>query len=447
LTEATFAVTFAKVIVFSFVFIALLTAWMVLSSHGHRNYPRDPNGSQSAPDFVVQVDDFGQFWDPEAADRALRAIEDAANETNTVVVLFVHGWHHNAAPGDENLRKFARSVQEVRATLDDNPDGQPGLYRQSRQQLTEDGRLNVLGIYVGWRGRSLPSFLDYATFWGRKAAAERVGNGDLREFIARIQSIYTARCEARRTGNTRTFMGFVSIGHSFGGQALFRAVAGRIEQELIEQTAKARRGHSGQTTEKAYVEGLGDLVILVNPALEALQFERIHTLDRQLDYASAQVPRLLVVSSKGDQARQRLFPIGRWVDTLLRPPFRGEQRALWTEALGEYGPQRTHNLKLAENYSILLPGFDPAVYMQNRDAIANLDLSNLPAIAGVKLQPTGNHRPYQPFLIAHTEQKIVKNHSQVFEQTLRRLLTDYVALLQGKRMVTKCENIAPDAKD
>lgn len=421
-----------------------LVVWMAFSSHGHQNYPRNPGRSQTDPDFVVQVDDFGQFWEPEAADRALRAIEDAANETNTVVVLFIHGWHHNAAPGNENLQAFARSVQDIRATLDDNLDGQPGLYRQARQELTEDGRLNVLGIYVGWRGQSLPMPLDYTTFWGRKAAAERVGNGDLREFIARIQSLYAARCEARRTGKVRTFMGFVSIGHSFGGQALFRAVAGRFEQELIEQTAKAKRSRSGQTPEKSCVEGVGDLVILVNPALEALQFERIHTLGRQLDSGPAQVPRMLVVSSKGDWASKALFPIGRWVDTLKRPTFRGEQRALWTEALGVYAPQRTHNLNLAANDTILLPGFDPVVYTQNPAAIVNLDLTNLPAIAGVKFQPTGNHRPYQPFLIAHTDQKIVRDHNQVFEQALRRLLTDYVALVQGKRMLTECANHSPE---
>ena len=282
------------------------------------------------------------------------------------------------------------------------------------------------------------------TFWGRKAAAERVGNGDLREFIARIQSLYTARCEARHTGKTRTFMGFVSIGHSFGGQALFRAVAGQFEQELIEQTTPASCAHVSHVPGQAGVKGVGDLVILVNPALEALQFERLHTLGRQLGYAPAQTPRLLVLSSKGDQARQFFFPIGRWVDTLLRPSFRGGQRALWTEALGEYGPQRTHNLKLAENDTILLPGFDPAVYTQTPAAIAKLDLTNLQSIAGVALQPTGNHRPYQPFLVAYTEQKIVKDHSQVFEQSLRRLLTDYVALLQGKRMVTECAHQSPD---
>jgi hypothetical protein len=405
-------------------------------SFGHKNYPGDPAVFHSPQDFIVQVDDFGQFWDASAAEKTLQAIQDSASKTNTVVVLFIHGWHHNASADDKHLGKFANSLQAIRATLEDNEAGQPGPYRTSRLNLTGDGRINVLGVYVGWRGKSLPMPLDYLTFWGRKAAAERVGNGDLREFLLRLDAIYKAQGKARREGRTRSFMGFVSIGHSFGGQVLFQSVSRQIESELIHHTARPESSLPGQTPGADQLEGFGDLVVLVNPALEAMQYERIHNLGRQLKYAPSQAPLMLVVSSEGDWARQLFFPLGRQIDALLRPAFRGEQRALWTQALGEYELQRTHSVKLTVKDRTLLPGFDPAVYVDNPAYIANFDLTNIPSIAGVELKPTGIHQPFNPFIVAYADREIVFDHSQIFEDYLPQFLNDYVAILQGKKMLT-----------
>ena len=421
---------------FTMIVLIVLAFSLVGCSFGHRHYPGDPAVFHSPQDFIVQVDDFGQFWDASAAEKTLQAIQDSASKTNTVVVLFIHGWHHNASSGDKNLGDFAKSLQSIRATLEDNEAGRPGPYRTSRLNLTKDDRINVLGIYVGWRGKSLPMPLDYLTFWGRKAAATRVGDGDLREFLLRLDAIYKAQGKARREGRTRSFMGLVSIGHSFGGQVLFQSVSRQIESELIHHTARPESSQPGQTPGEDQLEGFGDLVVLVNPALEAMQYERIHNLGRQLKYAPSQSPLMLVVSSEGDWARQLFFPLGRQIDALLRPAFLDEQRALWTQALGEYELQRTHSVKLTADDPTLLPGFDPAVYVDNPDYIANFDLTNIPSIAGVELKPSGIHQPFNPFIVAYADRKVVFDHSRVFEKSLTRFLNDYVAILQGKKMLT-----------
>src|SRR5512145_3270294 len=160
---------------------------------------RQAGGALLHPDdFVIQVDDYGSFWDPEVPARALDAIAQSARTTNTIVLLVVHGWHHSAAPDDENAAGFAQVLQDIRAKLDDNVDGKPGFYRRSRQILTGSGDVNIFGSYVGWRGASLPMPLSYVTFWDRKDAAERVGDGDLREFLLRLNAIYRRSYQDRR---------------------------------------------------------------------------------------------------------------------------------------------------------------------------------------------------------------------------------------------------------
>lgn len=403
-------------------------------SFGHKNFPQD-NGSFKEPDdFVIQIDDYGAFWDPVVANRALDAVEVAAAKTNTIVVLFIHGWHHNAAIGDSNAEDFAESLHQIRVKLDDNPDGKPGPYRQSRERLTGDGDVKIIGIYIGWRGKSLPMPLNYLTFWGRKAAAERVGQGDLREFLLKLNGVYKNRNAVIPDGQKKLFMGMVSFGHSFGGQVLFRAVRGTLEDELIRATSRRLAGDQKQLDS---LSGFGDMVVLINPALEALQYDRLHKLHKQLSYDRNQTPLLMVLSAETDFARQFFFPIGRWFDTLFRPSFRKGQRELWTQALGEYLPQRTHTVEIYLSEGSLLPGFDPAIYTENPCAIVNFDLTDVPQIGGVGLKPTGGHHRYNPFLVVYADSRVIIKHSGIFEKALRDFLNDYIAIAEGKRILLR----------
>lgn len=432
--------------------LMLITVFVVTASllagcgFGHENFRQDKGSFKEPDDFVIQINDMGLFWQPEIPRRALEVIARESAKTNTIVVLFIHGWHHNAAADNPNARDFANALKAVRYTLDDNRGG-AGPYRKSREHLTNTGDVKVIGLYIGWRGRSLPSVLDYLTFWGRKAAAERVGQGDLREFLIRLNAIYKNR-NAERIGNEKTpFLGVVGIGHSFGGQVLFKAVSDILENELVRATPYVSAsnpftppGHPG------LLNGFGDMVVLINPALEALQYQRIHTLSQRLNYTKYQTPILLVLSSKTDTARQFFFPIGRWMDSFFRPSFSKEQRELWTEALGEYEPQRTHTVDGLDSGGTLMPGFDPAVYTNDPCSIIDIDLTHMPAIGGVRLMPTRSRRVYNPFLVAHTDSKIVLDHTGIFGGPLRNFLNDYIAINEGKRILLRgsqnsCPNI------
>jgi pimeloyl-ACP methyl ester carboxylesterase len=403
-------------------------------TYGNKNF-RQTNGALAEPrDFVIQVDDYGAFRDASVATRALETIKSTSLRTNTIVVLFIHGWHHNADLDDQNAKDFSTTLSSLRKTLGDNENGQPGVYRQSRVLISGTGDIQVIGIYVGWRGKSMPMPLDYLTFWGRKAAAERVGDGDLREFLLRLNAIYLER--NRPHAGLRPFMGMITVGHSFGGQVLFKAVGNTLEKELIDATMDPARGQLAQP-----LRGFGDIIVLVNPALEASQYARIDQLSREISFSPKQTPLLLVISSETDAARKYFFPAGRSLGLLFHAPLRPEQRAMWITALGEYEPQRTHFIELIDS---AVHGFDPNRYRDDRCGILDFDLTDVPLIGGVKLSPlpARQRNRYSPFLIAYASNQVVMHHSGIFGEALRTFVSDYVGVTEGKRVLLSNQDLS-----
>ena len=418
------------------VLVALILALISLRGYGHRRFEQTAGPLISPDDYLVQADDFGQFWEAGDVDVMLDGIRASAQRGNTIVVLYVHGWNHNGAPTSRDLRSFAKSMNDTRDRL---TGAGSGPYAQSRYHLTGDESVRIIGVYVGWRGRSLPGPFNYLTFWGRKAAAERVGEGGLRELVARLDAVYRLHRESRERGETRHFLGWASFGHSFGGQALFRAVSGTLESTLADFVARAdREGIArGAAAPVRDLRGVGDLIVLINPAFEAMQYERIDRLRRALAFDRAQLPLLLVISSAGDVPRQLLFPLGRHLHRCFRVRTRDrEQMKAWTQTLGEYLPQRTHDIALKGRNLMLIPGFDPSTYSTNPGEILDRDLTDVAEVSGVCLQPRDAHHPNNPFLVAYTDWRVVRNHSDQFAEVLARFLNDYVALVQGKRMLS-----------
>ena len=411
--------------------VPLIAVGLAGCSYGHKRYPlaSGKRGHQNLA--VVQFDDYGNAWNAQDVQDALNLVSANSQTTNCIVLVYVHGWHHNAREGDSNLIAFQKTLADLEATLARGP------YVEARKQLSGESDVKVIGIYVGWRGRSLPSFLDYLTFWGRKSAAERVGEGDFREFCERLQNIYEQR---NFQDDDQRFLGLTFVGHSFGGQVLFNATAGKLERSMVEQTAQFSGLTNAPSAEaRAIVSGFGDLVVLLNPALEAAQFERISQLNRKLEYSNRQTPAIFVVSGEGDTARQKAFPIGRRLTRPFRPPFRDEQRDLWYKALGEYEPQLTHTLTSTTNPSQL----NEKVYM-TPEQLLNFDFTDrlwLGDSHGGLLEPIGeSHRPYSAVVVARTSSKLIIGHVGIFTEPFQDFLTVYVAFLEGKRALLKLTN-------
>lgn len=453
--------------------LGLLLVLMLLSScTGFQHYafraderPSDPPGYALR---FIEVDDEGWFWDRRQANDAMQLIEGRLRERDTLVVTFVHGWHHCARCCDDNVEGFRETLQRLRTLSGD--------------------RLDIVGLYVGWRGQSLPEPLDYLTFWGRKAAAERVGANDLKEFLSRLQLLYARyRPDARVAEQPsprimRRYMGMVTIGHSFGAQVVLKSVVESFESQL--QVLNREPGYlrgampaDARRNEPQSLGGIGDLVVLINPAAEASQYHRLHILSQGLKYSSLQTPLILTVSAENDNARHRLFTFGRILgEFITRKPYKDDdvQRDVERQALGVFPGHVTHKLvpvdprvRLRET-TIQGDGRNCAAGLSCKskwyewreppqqvvpdslssldEDVATFDFSQRVVFNNVELSPLtsadladeadvekyGKAQPYQPLIVARTSKQIIDNHSGFFTEPFLKFLVPYIAFIELK---------------
>ena len=59
------------------------------------------------------------------------------------------------------------------------------------------------------------------------------------------------------------------------------------------------------------IQGLADLVVLINPAVEASRFDNLRRAASTANFSEDQLPLLLTLSSEADAPNTILFPIGQ----------------------------------------------------------------------------------------------------------------------------------------
>lgn len=241
---------------------------------------------EEAPGFAlafIEFDDQGEMWSPVQLARALARIEEAnQHERGAVVVVFVHGWQHNASPEDGNVKSFTQVLAQ--------------LVEMEQQSAGGDPR-PVVGIYLGWRGKTgaIPG-LRMLTFWGRANTARRIAG------TSATEAIYSALVKAKSNPRSKTIV----IGHSFGGQIVELALTQALVGTLL-------------ASQEREIPFPADLVLLINPAAKSLQAKQfVDMLQRnriklyRTDRAGNTYPRPLVVSvtSDTDVATRLAFPAG-----------------------------------------------------------------------------------------------------------------------------------------
>jgi hypothetical protein len=258
---------------------------------------------------IVEFDDQGRCYD--RAQMASLAAELASLDSrNAIVVVFVHGWKHDGRSDDDNLVHFQGVLAKVAAEA-----GQSGPA--------------VLGVFVAWRGLSLYGLgLDNITFWDRKQAGLRVSVGAPRELFGRLRQF-------RRDGLHRDGAPLlVIIGHSFGGMIVYSALA----QSLIEAAA-TQAGH--------VVPSFADLVLLVNPAFEAVRYLPVHDLVKergQGSFATNQEPLFVSVTATNDWATGLAFPAGMAINRIEESTRGDEEKQALIRTMGHVRWMRTHEL-------------------------------------------------------------------------------------------------------
>lgn len=287
----------------------------------------------------VELDDQGQLWDRAQMWAVLGHLQEAVASDDLLVVVFVHGWKHSAAPDDENVELFRRNL---------------ALLSRVEARISRDTgvpRRRVAGIYLGWRGGSVSlPVLKELTFWSRKSTAHEVGRNGAAEVLVRTEELKALR-HAVAPASDRTCV--VLVGHSFGGGVLYSALADLLQERFV--LTEAPRGAVGS------VRGFGDLVVLINPAFEALQYATLRDMAAERGtYFSDQLPVLAVLTSESDDATEKAFPVGRFFSTLFEREREVErpnghmhatelvdQTAANRTALGHFDPYRTHRLDAA----------------------------------------------------------------------------------------------------
>jgi hypothetical protein len=192
------------------------------------------------------------------------------------VIVFIHGWRHDARIGDSDLQKLRLFAAYTASFLEQRCAG-----------YGRDCNTAITAIYVGWRGarvdesyfaRKIGSvgrpidFLfgqipAYLTLFDRKPVSERIGPAAVTS-LRRVDAVVFDRHEEGWKRDLRSRM--ITFGHSLGGNML----AAILREPLIERIARHRPGN-------VMVAPFGDLIVLLNPASEASNWTTVQRAVRE----------------------------------------------------------------------------------------------------------------------------------------------------------------------
>ncbi len=269
----------------------------------------------------------------------IKQLNTAAQKGNITLIVFIHGWKHNARTDDGNVegfRRFLATAASVEDTIARKPSAKPRAPRR------------VVGVYVGWRGQSIDvPFLENVTFWSRKNAAEHVAEGSSRELFARLRAFKCVHnLGGRPVGDTSCGLApkdddnvkIVLIGHSFGGLVLYNSISG----SLIESMTHAFDANTGSAPYWRFA----DLAVLINPAFEATRYAPLERIASHTPNDHYETPMLITVTSTTDRATGVAFPFGRFINTLFEQETGQDEHTANRQTIGHHDQYITHQLEL-----------------------------------------------------------------------------------------------------
>lgn len=377
-------------------------------THALQQFPSG-NGGRYLLGFI-EFDDQGQLWDRKQMHDVVSRLAVEAGTRELLMVVFVHGWTHSAAPGDSNIATF-------RQALADLSDAETQLAK-----LTGAPPRQVAGVYLGWRGGSVSvPYVENLTFWERKSTAQKVGHGGVTEVLSRLEVIKQSK-DSTMQGKSRTRL--VVVGHSFGGAVVHTALAQLLESRFVETT-----GPAGVQSD---VAGFGNLVVLINPAFEANLFSPLSDMAAERGtYFEPQLPAVLVLTSEADWATRYAFPVGRRLSTFFE---REATRERWNAvtrsketideedsnvtAVGHFKPYRTHRLYpvgLRKRAEIKSLSAADSVQLFLRSAVGwmNDRPGSKIQFGEVMLERTAASAGRNPYLVTYVDERLITGHNDI----------------------------------
>ncbi|MBA3582637.1 MAG: esterase [Gammaproteobacteria bacterium] len=390
----------------------------------------------------IEFDEQGQLHDRAQMNAVINNISAQAAQHDILITVFVHGWHHNARVGDDNITEFRKSLQQL------------SLLESAQARAANRKPRIVYGIYIGWRGESIDvAGLRYSTFWARKNAAHAVGHGGVTEVFARLEEIRDTKLmmeQSHPSSQTR----LIIIGHSFGGAVVYSA----LSQVLMERFVDTR----GPTGISSDVRGFGDLVVLINPAFEAQQFATLSDMaNARGSYFASQLPVLAVLTSEADTATRYAFPAGRFFATMFKNDRKVtrinqashkqqeiDQTAANRMAIGHFKDYRTH--ELMPDTSTVQPDLNMRQMLATLDDIrqgwlhdeANSDIR----FQGSVLKHLNHSIGRNPYMLIYVDKKIIADHNEIYDWRVRSFLGNLIMLSTLAPVQDQTPTTAPTAK-
>lgn len=356
----------------------------------------------------------------------LKRLYDANLKNGLSLVVYIHGWHHNAGATDPDVTEFRRLLRDVAIA-------ERG--RKSKEEKTAKSGPRVVGIYLGWRGESITMpLVRQLTFWERKNTAERVAQGSVREFFARMDLLrdrgrsnvkWESFSSRDRAGDGERNVRMLTIGHSFGGLITLESLSGEFVRVAVRSTGED------------YVSRLGDLVVIVNPAVEGARYEPLMVAGHRMrDVKKNQLPVVIVATSTADWATGVAFPLAREFSTILEKTPGAEGDAI-VKAVGHNERYITHRLGLCSRGDAACANVCESPQAKSRES-AGGDRAKLEQeisaeyrhvrvfgqkgfgtkeslCGGMQLESTKNQAPpANPFWVVSTTRDIMKDHGDIF---------------------------------
>ncbi len=437
---------------------------------------------------VIEFDDQGNLFDPLAYEQIKQQLIQIHKDSGALVILFAHGWRHNADfdPEDGNLRDFSHKMLKLNI-----------LDKHSCGSTACQGR-HTVGVFLAWRGvsASLEPF-ESMSFWNRKKAAHRIGqNGvpivisDLdtiraRHFPVRVpegepdttikntcaldksdcvftaddnnhvtvnceidanscqeisadgkkKTICTIKAEVRDCLKTvpnvtefKRINKLVLVGHSFGGAMLYSATQQLMQKDL-----------SSMTNARTVSRTLADLIIIINPAFEASLFTNIFDQSQQLAFSKTQSPILSIFTSKGDGATKKLFKWGRTLSNLFTKynPSKKEQKELDRTAIGHYSDYITHQLYAPDEVDDFDSQSEQDCIMPSKKTIwNNFKLNQCKYWGNSKALLSDNHPRNNDYMVPYmnisVSADLIQDHSKIWQNDLSDFIIDFIAVQKDR---------------
>jgi hypothetical protein len=358
------------------------------------------------------------------------------------LIVFVHGWKHNAHSEDPNARDFRAFLSRVKS---------------------ETPNRRIVGIYVGWRGLAVDAIepIRSTTLLDRKQTAEHVAKGSVRELFARIN-----RFQVNFTDESKRTLVSVLIGHSFGGLIVFNGVSQLLLDAAVDP--EQSRPASGGRRDYRKVEPYFDLTILVNPAFEASRYEALHQVAACRRFPDGQTPVFLSLTAENDSATGFWFHAYRRIATLFEKYYqpkdvgnqersgrKGKQthKELEEDAnrrtVGYVDRYRTHSLYLKGDVPPQIDGYQSKFECANVcSPLATASVVRpapnapveFPARNGQTMvlihEPRESCDPNNPFWVIQVNKKVISGHDGFFKfpDDQESYFTDFVVSLIDRKV-------------